>query len=488
MKGYLNIQLFDEYVDDIMEDDRNRLTDIYQRISSRFIAEFRIPLTDLYFSQRVSTFILIGEQLIDLEYFQIEGTFEMNSPPLLGYTKSMNKPQTQSGTTISNHLIPDLKGPVYISLLINLEPFFEHDFFTTRHLECTESDQIKTTVGVWMYDYLNEFPCRKMDPFVTLLNGKRVLLCNLLGPMNLPFPPSDDKEKLESLLRRYVSLIPIHHTIDPCVELNGVWLLSEVFNTLRCSAKDLAVLLTNFYLSLELDAWLIVGNSQLRINSCFVLLKESDTEYSIIDPVTGRKYQHTDTYCPLSTVHFIINSQNIWGNVQVESKAFLTRFDVKDTSDWRSIFKKHHTISRSLQDTNISYQSSYDIRNIHAIIESKLTKKLSQWRGHRKTIWNRLVKDNLRRILIELEKDAAESADNGDHLEKLNFLHNNFKVSGCPQHMSYINLSHIVERVKAIGIHLNTDPRVEFGLAVYVHPYPNFVISVWVFLIALLPK
>lgn len=53
MKGYLVIQLFDEYVDDVLEDDRNRLTDIYQRISSRFIGDLRIPLTDLYFSQRV---------------------------------------------------------------------------------------------------------------------------------------------------------------------------------------------------------------------------------------------------------------------------------------------------------------------------------------------------------------------------------------------------------------------------------------------------
>lgn len=55
MKGFLNIQLFDEFVDDILEDDRNRLTDIYQRISSRFVAELRIPLSDLYFSQRVSS-------------------------------------------------------------------------------------------------------------------------------------------------------------------------------------------------------------------------------------------------------------------------------------------------------------------------------------------------------------------------------------------------------------------------------------------------
>lgn len=429
--------------------------------------------------------------------FQIEGTFEMSSPPLLGYTKSSIKtPQSQPGTSFSfasSNFIPDLKGPVYISLLINLEPFFDHDFFTTKHLECTEPDQLKTTVGLWMYDFLNEFPHRKVDPFVTLLNGKRVCIVNLLGAINLPFPrpTADDKEKMESLVRRYVSLIPTLQTTDPCVELSGVWLvLSEIFNTVRCSSKDLAVLLTNFYLSLELNAWLMIGESQLRINSCFVLLKESDNDYFIIDPVSGRKYQHTDTYCPLTSIHCLVNDKNIWGNIQIERKVFMSRFDVRDSSEWRPMFKKtQEAISgRVLQDTNYTFQSSYDIRNIHSIIESKLTKKISQWRGHRKTIWNRIVKDNLRRILIELEKDAAESVDNGDHLDKLNFLHNNFKISGCPLHMSYINLSHIVERVKSLGIHLNTDPRVEFGLSIYVHPYPNFIISVWVFLIALVPK
>lgn len=418
----------------------------------------------------------------------------MNSPPLLGYTKSQLKtPQSQTGIStafVNNSFIPDLKGPVYLSFLINLEPFFEHEFFTTKHLECKESDQMKTTIGMWMYDYVNEFPHRRMDPFVTLLNGKRVCIMNLLGSINLPFPLSEDKEKMESLLRRYVSLIPTLQTIDPCVEVTGVWLRNEVFNTLRCSPKDLAVLLTNFYLSLGLDAWLMIGESQLRVNSCFVLLKESDTDYFIIDPVTGSKYQHTDTYCPLTSIHFLINDKNLWGNIQVEKKVFMTNFDVKDTSEWRAVFKKTHEISRgSLQDANYTFPASYDIRNIHAIIESKLTKKISQWRGHRKTIWNRIVKDNLRRILIELEKDAADSAqENGDHLEKLNFLHNNYKISGCPLNMSYINLSHIVERVKSTGIHLNTDPRAEFGLSVYVHAYPNFVISVWVFLIALLPK
>lgn len=402
-----------------------------------------------------------------------------------------------SGQPSGNNFIPDLKGPVYISLLINLEPGFEPDLFTTRHLECTESDELKMTVGSWMYDFQYEFPHRRMDPFVTLLNGKRVFISNLFSPISIPFKTAEDRDQLEleGQLRRYVSLIPILHTIDPCVELSGVWLLNhQIFNALRCSSKDLAVLLINFYLTIGLESWLMIGESQLRANSCFILLKESETEFAIIDPVSGVKYQQTDTYCPLSSISFLVNSKNLWGNIQVERKVFMTRFNVKERSDWRALFKKTPDTPReALQDANYEFQLSYDIRNIQAIIESKLMKKISQWRGHRKTIWNRLVRDNLRRILVELEKDAAElspnnTADQSDHLEKLNFLHNNYKISGCPLNMSYINLSHIVERVKATGIHLNTDPRVEFGLSIYIHPYPNFIISAWVFLIALVPK
>lgn len=418
----------------------------------------------------------------------------MSSPPLIGYTKaSIRTPQSQSAPTstfTTNNIIPDLKGPIYVSLLVNLEPYFEHDYFTTKHLECTETDQLKTTVGMWMYDYQLEFPHRQMDPYVTLLNGKRTFIMNLLGPINLPFSDTTEKDKLEAQLRRYVALIPTLSSIDPCVQRSGVWLLNhQVFNTLRCSQKDLAVILTNFYLEMGLEAWLMIGESQLRKNSGFVLLKESQTEYFIVDPVTGRKYQSTDTYCPLTSIHFLVNDQNIFGNIQVETKVFMTRFDVKDGSDWRPMFKKSQEFTRGfLQEQNYPFKTSYDIRNIHSIIEAKLTKKISQWRGHRKTVWNRIVRDNLRRILIELEKDTTEYSDNGDHLEKLNFLNNNFRVSGCPLNMSYINLSHVVERVKSIGIHLSTDPRVEFGLSVYVHPYPNYIISVWVFLIALLPK
>lgn len=58
MKGSVSIQLFDEYIEDILEDDRSRTTDIYQRISSKYIGELRIPIGTIYTNQRVSNIAL----------------------------------------------------------------------------------------------------------------------------------------------------------------------------------------------------------------------------------------------------------------------------------------------------------------------------------------------------------------------------------------------------------------------------------------------
>lgn len=69
MKGSLAIQLFDEFVDDILEDDRNHLTDVYHRISSRFMAELRIPLNDLYFGQRVTKWPQLLYSEVSIQHF-----------------------------------------------------------------------------------------------------------------------------------------------------------------------------------------------------------------------------------------------------------------------------------------------------------------------------------------------------------------------------------------------------------------------------------
>lgn len=55
IRGNLTIQLFDEYSEDILEDDRSRTSEIYQRITSKWLGELRIPMSTIYSNPRVSS-------------------------------------------------------------------------------------------------------------------------------------------------------------------------------------------------------------------------------------------------------------------------------------------------------------------------------------------------------------------------------------------------------------------------------------------------
>ena len=45
-----------------------------------------------------------------------------------------------------------------------------------------------------------------------------------------------------------------------------------------------------------------------------------------------------------------------------------------------------------------------------------------------------------------------------------------------------------MEALHATGVHLNREPGVEFALAVHVEPYPNTVMSVWVYVASMVRK
>lgn len=60
-----------------------------------------------------------------------------------------------------------------------------------------------------------------------------------------------------------------------------------------------------------------------------------------------------------------------------------------------------------------------------------------------------------------------------------------FQISGFPLHLPFSEIRSIVDAVHSTGVHNVQTPSVEFALAVYVHPYPNNVLSVWVYLASL---
>lgn len=53
IRRYLSIDLYDEFMEDLLEDDRARPTEVYQRISSKWLGQFRIPISTIYLNQRV---------------------------------------------------------------------------------------------------------------------------------------------------------------------------------------------------------------------------------------------------------------------------------------------------------------------------------------------------------------------------------------------------------------------------------------------------
>uniref|UniRef100_A0A8C9CNU4 Coiled-coil and C2 domain containing 2B n=1 Tax=Phocoena sinus TaxID=42100 RepID=A0A8C9CNU4_PHOSS len=59
------------------------------------------------------------------------------------------------------------------------------------------------------------------------------------------------------------------------------------------------------------------------------------------------------------------------------------------------------------------------------------------------------------------------------------------QVAGFPIQMPYTDVQSVIDAVYQTGIHSSEFPQTEFALAVYIHPYPNNILSVWVYLASL---
>uniref|UniRef100_F7IEB6 Coiled-coil and C2 domain containing 2B n=1 Tax=Callithrix jacchus TaxID=9483 RepID=F7IEB6_CALJA len=59
------------------------------------------------------------------------------------------------------------------------------------------------------------------------------------------------------------------------------------------------------------------------------------------------------------------------------------------------------------------------------------------------------------------------------------------QVTGFPIRMPYTDVQSVIDAVYQTGIHSAEFPQTEFAIAVYIHPYPNNILSVWVYLASL---
>uniref|UniRef100_A0A673TRP4 Coiled-coil and C2 domain containing 2B n=1 Tax=Suricata suricatta TaxID=37032 RepID=A0A673TRP4_SURSU len=335
------------------------------------------------------------------------------------------------------------------------------------------------------------FPNRRITTTVFNGEGMQILVTRYIKALNPPQQLLDiflhDSNATLDLIARFVSLIPIVPDILDENDGFDIWMTSERCVSLAIGNKEEhAILLCNFFLYFGKKALVLLGTSMLEGQVAYVLTQETD-EYLLWNPLTGQCYKQFDPFCPLQSVDCLFDDGNVWFNIQQNNTPMAVHFDYSKESFWKQLLPKNFqgTKAQSIQPEEIIYCETNKsmIEDLKNRIERTLEGKMMEWRPKQPTHWNRQCTYILRKILPKLELGTGSfvSSEESEFESLLQF----YWVTGFPIQMPYTDVQSIIDAVYQTGIHSSEFPQTEFALAVYIHPYPNNVLSVWVYLASL---
>ncbi|CAN8001529.1 unnamed protein product, partial [Ixodes hexagonus] len=490
VKDIIYLNLFDEVVLDLLEDDRERSSTVYQRLERRWLGNLKVPFSTLYLNSK------------------IEGTFRLDTPPvLLGYVHEV-KPWS---------LVHDAPSVcTYISFYLTIEPGLQPPEVLRACCESTEASQLVQNAEQWQSALHSQHPQRFVKALAMDASGKWVFVPRFLRPLAPPeellvsatrrtssimegAPPKDAM----GLVARFVSLIP---TLSDSVFFPGlcdIWSTCDQFlQVLVGDEEEHAILLCNFFLHLGKEAYLLLGTGIPEGQTAYVLTREERGEQvGIWNAVTGKRYSATDSYGPLQNVGCLVGRDNIWANIQKHQHPSRLSYNLSKANHWKPFFPKgkHQTELESVQPSELVYEATDPayVEQLQQKIEYVLKESIMNWRKRFRTSWNRYASQVLRKILprkvcflfsaILLESMAA-SLSSTDDIQELSEILTTYKMSGFPLSMSFTDVDTVVENVLSTSVHLTEAKNAEFALAVHIHPYPSNVLAVWVYVAVLSRK
>nr|CAD7446121.1 unnamed protein product [Timema bartmani] len=416
---------------------------------------------------------------------KIEGTFQLSSPPvLLGYEREQLRKMSDP-----TNLSP--RDATFITLFLTVLPTLNPPQPFEDHLASSEPSYLEKHLTTWEQDVTRLVPHRKMKTLVCDISGKTVCVTRFFRSLNPPVLV-DDQPTTPEMAARFVSMIPQIPGTTLFPGLFDVWLTSDqVLRLLSGDSEDLAVLLYCYLCHLGEKAWVMLGHGVPYGPSAYVLTRHENSQrlvtYHLWDPATGHNFDVRDNFCPLQKVYCLMNDENIWANVQSEEEARHTRFDVVRRSDWLPVFGRNvGAPTGSIQPAVLEYThtSSSSCQILQDNLEKHLRDSLMKWRKASRTVWNRYCIAILRKLLPALEYSSWKMDEhlNIDHIQEMQHLLGSHKMFGFPLNMSYTNMEAVTEAMRTTGVHYNENPGVEFALAVYIHPFPNNVHFLAVFI------
>jgi len=465
IKDKIYVNLFDEVIIDMIADERLRSTNVHQRIEKRWLGSIEIPFSTVYFNSKVDGFLEVGTPTM-----------------LLGY-KSSREQTGQLAASLK-------KERTLIQMFVTIEPQLQPAPPMPEKFETSEEDLLVHNAQIWLTELRSKYPKREYKAMVSDLDGKKVFLTRFIHPQK---PPNElvldaeipDIQKMK-LLTRFVSLIPYIADSVHFPDLCDIWTSSGQFlQMLAGDEEEHAVLLCNYFLWLGINAYLVLGNGIPEGSTAYVYTMVGSTQ-TLWNASSGESYNISNVHCPFQQVACLINEINVYANIQADELPAKISFNIANTKQWKAFFSKAYPYPglASIQTDQPNYfpiDTQYAI-NLQDKLERTLRDKLMEWRSSQITKFNRYCTQAFKNLLNNMESHLIVGNAVADFRTDLEQVLSSHQVTGFPLQMPYTDTPTIVERVLSTGVHKSEDSNIEFALAVHIHPYPNGVLAVWIYI------
>jgi len=514
----VEIMLFDNINTDIGDMGGYYEDEITVQNERRFLGNLTIPFSTIYMEGKV------------------EGTFRLNAPDVcLGYQRRsmavvepgseqayLNDAREEAegegdegakeeggggankvGGPNNNQLIAQAESATYIKILATLEPLLVAPPKDQPQNVSKEDKKLVKYAIHWVERMQRASRKMKKRTFQVLapdMHGCNWFLPRYLRPQNPP-PGMDTVIKCA----HFVSLVPFLEDWQAFVGDTDMWCTSQQFlDILAGDWEEHAILLMNYFQHLsdtnpadcEAELFLVIGTGIPEGDTVYVMRRDKKTgDVSLWNASSGIAYAKEDERCPMTMIGCLVTRENIYANVQKSGKPCEMSMDVNDTKCWKTfysdVFPAPMNPLPSIQEPVLKYRPVNKLfaEELQDELTETLKRDIRRWRRG-PTSFKGDASNRLKALLGDLEdvKLGVKSMTHAEHLGKLEMVTRGREMQGLPLTFAFTDISEIVSKVKATGIHSCKHPDVEFALAVRVFPYANNVMNVGVYFSALTPR